>query len=49
MRTLLLCLLMMVAKASWAVRPAGRVNGVNIGVLRLDRISANTSKPRAEP
>ncbi|MFJ2985352.1 MULTISPECIES: SurA N-terminal domain-containing protein [unclassified Pseudomonas] len=37
MRTLLLCLLMMVAKASWADLPAARVNGVDIGVLRLER------------
>ena len=37
MRTLLLCLLMMVAKASWADLPAARVNGVVIGVLRLER------------
>jgi len=37
MRTLLLCLLLVVAKASWADMPAARVNGVDIGVLRLER------------
>jgi len=37
MRILLLCLLLMVAKASWADMPAARVNGVDIGVMRLER------------
>lgn len=37
MRTLLLCLLLVVAKASWADMPAARVNGVEIDVLRLER------------
>ncbi|WP_449432725.1 SurA N-terminal domain-containing protein [Pseudomonas putida] len=37
MRTLLLCLLLVVAKASWADVPAARVNGVEIGVMRLER------------
>jgi len=37
MRTLLLCLLLLVAKASWADVPAARVNGVEINVMRLER------------
>jgi hypothetical protein len=37
MRILLLCLLLVVAKASWADVPAARVNGVNIDVMRLER------------
>ncbi|BBH45896.1 SurA N-terminal domain-containing protein [Pseudomonas sp. KU43P] len=37
MRTLLLCLLLVVAKAGWADVPVARVNGVDIGVLRLER------------
>lgn len=37
MRTLLLCLLLLVAKASWADVPAARVNGVEIDVMRLER------------
>ncbi|NIF25158.1 peptidylprolyl isomerase [Pantoea sp. Tr-811] len=37
MRTLLLCLLLLVAKASLADVPAARVNGVAIGVMRLER------------
>ncbi|MGY4527579.1 SurA N-terminal domain-containing protein [Pseudomonas sp. TE21394] len=36
MRTLLLCLLQVLAKASWADVPAARVNGVAIGLLRLE-------------
>lgn len=37
MRFLLLCLLLMAAKASWADVPAARVNGVTIDLLRLER------------
>ncbi|MGF6393791.1 SurA N-terminal domain-containing protein [Pseudomonas plecoglossicida] len=37
MRILLLCLLLMLAKAVWADMPAARVNGVDIGVMRLER------------
>ncbi|MFJ4445416.1 SurA N-terminal domain-containing protein [Pseudomonas sp. NPDC089422] len=37
MRILLLCLLLVVAKASWADVPAARVNGVNIDLMRLER------------
>ncbi|PVZ42280.1 SurA N-terminal domain-containing protein [Pseudomonas sp. CC120222-01a] len=37
MRILLLCLLLMLAKASWADVPAARVNGVTIDVMRLER------------
>ncbi|MNG87849.1 periplasmic folding chaperone [compost metagenome] len=37
MRTLLLCLLLMVANASWADTPAARVNGVDIDLMRLER------------
>ncbi|RII77657.1 SurA N-terminal domain-containing protein [Pseudomonas monteilii] len=37
MRIVLLCLLLVLAKASWADVPAARVNGVEIGVTRLER------------
>lgn len=37
MRVLLLCLLQVLAKASWADMPAARVNGVEIGTMRLER------------
>ncbi|WP_264313483.1 SurA N-terminal domain-containing protein [Pseudomonas putida] len=37
MRILLLCLLLMVAKASWADVPVARVNGVEINATRLER------------
>ena len=37
MRTVLLCLLLVIAKASWADVPAARVNGVNIDLMRLER------------
>ncbi|MFT0520023.1 SurA N-terminal domain-containing protein [Pseudomonas faucium] len=37
MRTLLLCLLLTITTAGWADEPAARVNGVDIGVLRLER------------
>lgn len=37
MRILLLCLLLVLAKASWADVPAARVNGVEIGLTRLER------------
>ncbi|WDY60100.1 SurA N-terminal domain-containing protein [Pseudomonas sp. PSKL.D1] len=37
MRTLWLCLLLSLAGASWADVPAARVNGVDIGVMRLER------------
>ncbi|MFZ5933950.1 SurA N-terminal domain-containing protein [Pseudomonas sp. HS6-2] len=37
MHILLLCLLLVVAKASWADVPAARVNGVTIDVMRLER------------
>ncbi|MGJ7550664.1 SurA N-terminal domain-containing protein [Pseudomonas alloputida] len=37
MRILLLCLLLVVAKVSWADVPAARVNGVTIDVMRLER------------
>jgi len=37
MRFLLLCLLLVAAKASWADVPAARVNGVTIDQLRLER------------
>ncbi|MGO0633699.1 SurA N-terminal domain-containing protein [Pseudomonas sp. SAR267] len=37
MRLLLLCLLLVAAKASWADVPAARVNGVTIDQLRLER------------
>ncbi|MEN5110348.1 SurA N-terminal domain-containing protein [Pseudomonas sp. TWI672] len=37
MRILLLCVLLLVAKAGWADTPAARVNGVDIGLLRLER------------
>lgn len=37
MRILLLCLLQVLAKASWADMPAARVNGVEIGTMRLER------------
>ncbi|WP_085676892.1 MULTISPECIES: SurA N-terminal domain-containing protein [unclassified Pseudomonas] len=37
MRTLLLCLLLLVAKAGWADVPAARVNGVTIDLMRLER------------
>ncbi|QHG64805.1 SurA N-terminal domain-containing protein [Pseudomonas putida] len=37
MRILLLCLLLVIAKASWADVPAARVNGVTIDVMRLER------------
>jgi len=37
MRILLLCLLLVIAKASWADVPAARVNGVNIDLMRLER------------
>ncbi|BDM23193.1 SurA N-terminal domain-containing protein [Pseudomonas sp. LRP2-20] len=37
MRTLLLCLLLVIAKASWADVPAARVNGVTIDLMRLER------------
>ena len=37
MRVLLLCLLQVLAKASWADVPAARVNGVEIEMMRLER------------
>ena len=37
MRIVLLCLMLVLAKASWADVPAARVNGVEIGVTRLER------------
>ena len=37
MRIVLLCLLLVMAKASWADVPAARVNGVEIGLTRLER------------
>ncbi|MFJ4156755.1 SurA N-terminal domain-containing protein [Pseudomonas sp. NPDC089752] len=38
MRTLCLCLMLLtLAQTSWADMPAARVNGVDIGVLRLER------------
>ena len=37
MRIMLLCLLLVMAKASWADVPAARVNGVEIGLTRLER------------
>ena len=37
MRVLLLCLLQVLAKASWADMPAARVNGVEIETMRLER------------
>lgn len=37
MRILLLCLLQVLAKASWADMPAARVNGVEIETMRLER------------
>ncbi|MFJ4065800.1 SurA N-terminal domain-containing protein [Pseudomonas sp. NPDC089996] len=37
MRILLLCLLLVIAKASWADVPAARVNGVTIELMRLER------------
>lgn len=37
MRIVLLCLLLVLAKVSWADVPAARVNGVEIGVTRLER------------
>ncbi|MFJ4345182.1 SurA N-terminal domain-containing protein [Pseudomonas sp. NPDC089401] len=37
MRTLLLCLLLLLSRAGWAELPAARVNGVEIGVMRLER------------
>ena len=37
MRSVLLCLLLVMAKASWADVPAARVNGVEIGLTRLER------------
>lgn len=37
MRILLLCLLLLIAKASWADVPAARVNGVTINLMRLER------------
>jgi len=40
MRILLLCLLLVAAKVSWADVPAARVNGVDIDLLRLERYFA---------
>lgn len=37
MRIVLLCLLLVVARASWADVPAARVNGVEIELMRLER------------
>ncbi|MFJ4455813.1 SurA N-terminal domain-containing protein [Pseudomonas sp. NPDC089392] len=37
MRIVLLCLLLVVARASWADVPAARVNGEEIGLMRLER------------
>ena len=37
MRVVLLCLLLVMARASWADEPAARVNGVEIGLTRLER------------
>ena len=37
MRVMLLCLLQVLAKASWADMPAARVNGVEIETMRLER------------
>ncbi|WP_043197492.1 SurA N-terminal domain-containing protein [Pseudomonas putida] len=37
MRIVLLCLLLVMAKASWADVPVARVNGVEIGLTRLER------------
>ncbi|EKT4484381.1 SurA N-terminal domain-containing protein [Pseudomonas putida] len=37
MRSLLLCLLLVMAGPSWADVPAARVNGVEIGLTRLER------------
>lgn len=37
MRILLLCLLLLIAKASWADVPAARVNGVTVNLMRLER------------
>lgn len=42
MRVLLLCLLQVLAKASWADVAAARVNGVEIEVARPSAISAST-------
>ena len=40
MRILLLCLLLVMTRASWADVPAARVNGVEIGLMRLERYFA---------
>lgn len=45
MRVLLLCLLQVLAKASWADVAAARVNGVEIEVARPSAISASTGRP----
>lgn len=37
MRSVLLCLLLVMAGPSWADVPAARVNGVEIGLTRLER------------
>jgi len=40
MRIVLLCLLLVMTRASWADVPAARVNGVEIGLMRLERYFA---------
>lgn len=37
MRIVWLCLLLVLTRASWADVPAARVNGVEIGLMRLER------------